>query len=1113
MSFGITRRFKGSDMKSVTLPKSTTAVRKALSVLLALAGSLIFFGAAHAAPTKAPVVGEIEGFTIDTPTDHWSGGTVVVGSKIIILPRNLLLDLPANRLTLWQLYDQAPPACKALGETGLAKSDKCNHSGFGGIASIAANKTNGGNVIAGDVLLVKGEEAVIGRVTYINYTDGYLRVNGVVGDATKGLMARMNDPTSRHTVQQGLGCSVDSLLVNCSADPRFALDADNYVNVSTTGFPMCLPSTVSRTWAGLPSQSTGANNSPAVAGGSTASDANGVGDALCPSTNRVATDLAADSRRFAPIKVGDDIELEGNFEDVDGVHFLSFHTSKTMVALGTKTALSQPDYLLPEEVFVEAPAFQNSRARTLIIGFSTLRPDILVNSIHYDPQTNTKHEKPLASTAGCDAVAGAGQCAGTGILGAPNQGAAGANIFRIRYDVDFVIGADARLDPCSQLRADPRMWLKAANGTPMQPCPGWGLTGKASLYNAQAIGESFAVLSPIMHEVQMRTGHLLAANAAGITPTTVDVMGRAATNGQYLYPFGINLGGIEVADFLEINIALLQAPYPFSGIPWNLDRRLSPNGCLDGVCEPTPQPLEPFPFEDQDPRTQTLALAAGGVGPGALPNVLYADPTFTASALSTVRNRVLSYVTRLPDTLPERFDFNGNSSVLAWPPTDPVAQAIVATPALTFCASNTLGGCTVNSGVLFSAPTAVASVASPVSLSAVGTAHTVNAGTQVTLSAAGSVDTNDPVLPLSYAWSQVSGPAVALTGAATDAPTFIAPIAATDSVLVFSLTVSNGQANATAEVTVNVNQVSAPTAVATTSTATVNAGSAISLSAAGSVDTNSPAVLGLTYLWTKLSPASPAVTITNATRATPTITAPGVATATVYTFQVAVSNGYKTSTATVTVTVNPSPPTVTVTNATVNGRSFSTVSATATGTPGTTLSYSWVKLSGTAVTFTGGTTRTISFTAPGVPGPLVFTVTVTDNLGLSASANVTITVVADALRAQAFYYTGQKKVTVWMNSNATALASLTASFQDGDKTWTQTKTEGLNFSGLLGASSNCNTGLSSPNVTKCAIVLLVGTSAVPTAGTGTAAAPVGTWVSITSPGGGGAISVPMVIKP
>jgi len=50
----------------------------------------------------------------------------------VILPENLLLDLPANRLTLWQLFDQPPAGCKAAGESGLAKADKCNASGAGG---------------------------------------------------------------------------------------------------------------------------------------------------------------------------------------------------------------------------------------------------------------------------------------------------------------------------------------------------------------------------------------------------------------------------------------------------------------------------------------------------------------------------------------------------------------------------------------------------------------------------------------------------------------------------------------------------------------------------------------------------------------------------------------------------------------------------------------------------------------------------------------------------------------------------------------------------------------------------------------------------------------------
>jgi hypothetical protein len=59
------------------------------------------------------------------------------------------------------------------------------------------------NVIAGDVFIQKGVETVKGTVTYINYTDGYFRLNGIANDANTGVMVRLNDPENRHTVQQG----------------------------------------------------------------------------------------------------------------------------------------------------------------------------------------------------------------------------------------------------------------------------------------------------------------------------------------------------------------------------------------------------------------------------------------------------------------------------------------------------------------------------------------------------------------------------------------------------------------------------------------------------------------------------------------------------------------------------------------------------------------------------------------------------------------------------------------------------------------------------------------------------------------------------------------------
>ena len=691
-------------MKSVTTTKSAATTQLAAVLAAVLVGGLAA-GTAHAAPAQTDLAGEIERITLDNPADYWTGGKIVVGGQTVILPKNLLLDLPANRLTLWQLVDQAPEPCKSRGETGLAKGDTCNVSGTGGIATLTANRTNAGNIIAGDVLIAKGAEWVTGKVTFINHTDGYIRIDGEPGVDVGGTLARMNDPSSRHTIQMGLGCAAG--VDNCSPDARFGLDTDNYTNTSVNGFPMCLPSTAPRAaWGaltpggGLPQMGT-ANTfdfSPAVSGTAFQGNADGTGDTLCPSTNRTPDFVVADARRFAPIQVGDNIEVEGNWETIvdanaNRVRFLSFHTSTVHTALGTRSNLTQPDYFMPAEVFVEGPSFQNFRARSLLIGFSTLPPDILWWTLHYDPITGTKHEKPFASVAGCDTAAGAGNCGLVAALGAPNQGPAGGNIFRIRYDIDFVIGAKVDLDPCAQIRAEPRF------GATSTFCPNWVTTGKPQLYNAQAIAEMFAILSPMPHEMQARTGHALAAAKAGYDLKTVDINGQVATNGQYLYPLGMNLGGIELAEMTEINVNNLQMAKPFSGIPWNLDRRLSPNGCKRDandvpVCEGTPQPLIPFPYEGYDPREQTTGCGVGAGGNCEVPIAGYNDKNFTFAPLTRVRDRVLSYMTRIGTTTPARYDFAGNASLLAWPPVDPAGTAISATPTVEYCVSEA-GNCLI----------------------------------------------------------------------------------------------------------------------------------------------------------------------------------------------------------------------------------------------------------------------------------------------------------------------------------------------------------------------------------------------------------------------------------
>ena len=594
-----------------------------------------FWGpSAHAAPVNALIVGEIDRITLNNPGDVWSGGVIVIGAENVIIPRNLLIDLPANRLSLQQLFiptpgnpvSSAPAACITAGETGLAKFDTCNASGTGAFATIAANRLDTGTVIAGDVFIRKGIETITGKITFIDYDQGFFMVNGLLNDPSTGVMVRLNDPTGRHTVQQGSGCTPGNA-VNCSPDPRFTLDPDNYVNVFTTGYPYCIPSTVARTFVDV--LGLGVTTSQSAP--------NGTGDILCPNTNRSINggQPVDDSRRFAPVLVGDDFTATGNYETISGVPFFSAHSSKVLRALATKPLSTQPDYMFIEQAFIEAPGFQDQQIQALYFGSTTRAPaDVVIWSVHHDPLANQGHEFLLATTLGCDAAAGVGSCTAKAVL--PT---AGIDIFSVSHVVDFRFLPTARLlDPCAHLRADVRF-------IPLNVCPGGG-----------TLAEQFSILSPVPRQIHGRTGQKL-SNPGLIT---LDVRGNQATNGQYFFQMGIGLGSIQIPDFFGINLNLVFTPFIFEGIPWNNDRRLSPGGCI-GPCEAAPQPLSPFPVSGLDPRIQ----ASTPIGP-------YIDPNYNNGILSVANNRVLSFVTQIS---PGVFNFNGNSSLLAYPPAAPPRPA------------------------------------------------------------------------------------------------------------------------------------------------------------------------------------------------------------------------------------------------------------------------------------------------------------------------------------------------------------------------------------------------------------------------------------------------------
>ncbi|MBI3456793.1 MAG: hypothetical protein HY002_13540 [Candidatus Rokubacteria bacterium] len=168
----------------------------------------------------------------------------------------------------------------------------------------------------------------------------------------------------------------------------------------------------------------------------------------------------------------------------------------------------------------------------------------------------------------------------------------------------------------------------------------------------------------------------------------------------------------------------------------------------------------------------------------------------------------------------------------------------------------------------------------------------VNEGSAVTLSGTTSFDPDgDPLV--SHSWIQTGGPALpagALTGADTATASFTAPLLAGGVsggvALTFDLTVSDGALSHTDTVTVNVEQVNhAPTAHAGADQ-TVFAGTVVALNGTGSQDPDGDF---LQFQWAQVG-GGPGVTLSGASTATPSFTAPPVVAPTPLTFRLTVND-------------------------------------------------------------------------------------------------------------------------------------------------------------------------------------------------------------------------------
>lgn len=274
-----------------------------------------------------------------------------------------------------------------------------------------------------------------------------------------------------------------------------------------------------------------------------------------------------------------------------------------------------------------------------------------------------------------------------------------------------------------------------------------------------------------------------------------------------------------------------------------------------------------------------------------------------------------------------------------------------------------------------------------------GIDQTVNENIEVTLNASASSDSDGSIS--SYAWTQSTGTAAALSDPSIPSPTFTAPEVTVSETLTFQVLVTDDKgATAQDSVSIIVNNVNKLPIANAGEDQSVEENTAINLDASASVDEDGTIA---SYTWSQ-SAGTPVV-LSDSSSPMPTLTAPEVAADETLIFDVTVTDnqgGTAQDSVSIVVTNVNIPPTASAgPDQTVDELTEVMLSGISSADPdGTIVAFSWQQTAGPNVTLNNSNQQDTDFTAPDVDSVeiLTFELSVTDSDSAMATDSVDVIV-------------------------------------------------------------------------------------------------------------------------